>query len=153
MRLPMPGWLRPTRLCGDTAARKRCLTAKPREKALAAVYRALDIDSLNARIMQNLSVSYMFAGYYRKALIMLERNEELFPQIEHIYSTKMGVYILTDQPERAIQEAGKINLAELKIPMVIGYLGLFYSWLGMHSKARQILDRMLSLRQQVRIVP
>jgi len=86
-------------------------------------------------------------------LIILERNEELFPQIEQIYSTKMRVYILTDQPKRAVEEAEKIKLTELEVPMVLAYRGLWYSRLGKHRKARQILERMLTLRQEGRNIP
>jgi TolB-like protein len=123
------------------------------EEAIELFERANRLDPLNPLITHNLSLSYTLAGYYRKALIILERNEELFPQIEQIYCTKMGVYILTDRSKLAAEEAEKINLAKVEVPMVLGYLGLFYSWLGMYGKARQILERMLSLRQEGRNIP
>jgi TolB-like protein len=123
------------------------------EEAIELFERANRLDPLNPLITHNLSLSYTLAGYYRKALIILERNEELFPQIEQIYCTKMGVYILTDRSKLAAEEAEKINLTKLEVPMVLGYLGLFYSWLGIHRKARQILERMFSLRQEGRNIP
>ncbi|UCF97809.1 MAG: hypothetical protein JSV89_21985 [Spirochaetaceae bacterium] len=123
------------------------------EEAIERYVKVDKLDPLHPVTTQNLAVVYMFTGYYHRALLLLEKNEELFPQIEQIYSCKMYIYLKTNQPERALQEGKKIAIKRVETPMVLGYLGLFYSWCGMNDTAQQILERMLLLREKGRIVP
>ena len=113
------------------------------------------VDPLNGFVGWQYCRSLIWAGYFRKAVLEIDKLEELFPQTLHTSMVRAMVYLKLGQFSRAIefteqmiQRCDSPEWVNLFKPNLVNQ----YALAGQLEKARELRKEVLALREQGQIL-
>ena len=124
------------------------------KESLELAEKAHFIDPLNGFVGWQYCRSLIFAGYCRKALLEIDKLEELFPDSLFISMVRANVYLKLGQYDRAIvfteqmiERSDSPEWVNCFKPNLVNQ----YALAGKPAKARQLMKEVLALREQGKI--
>jgi serine/threonine-protein kinase len=117
--------------------------------------RAHDLDPLNGFVGWQYCRSLIWAGYYRKALVEIDKLEELFPDTLHTSMVRAMVFLKLGQytnaiefTEQMIERSDSSEWANLFKPNLVNQ----YALAGQSEKAVAVRKEVIALRRQGKIL-
>jgi len=119
------------------------------EQALVEIKRARELDPLNQHIDNTLGSTLFLARRYDEALIQAKKTLELDNSFLHAYSLLAAIYMAKGMYREAVDAFQEIENRSGVDPITQIYLGSAYAGAGELGKARAILKRVETSKQEV----
>jgi tetratricopeptide (TPR) repeat protein len=114
-----------------------------REKAITAMHKAIEVDSLFKDAYNVLAYGSMHAGNYERAIWAINKYIELAPDEPNVYDSRGDLYLVSGDLDAAIASFLKAIDVEPNYVISLGNLAMWYGFKGDYAAAEEICQTLI----------
>jgi serine/threonine protein kinase/Flp pilus assembly protein TadD len=123
------------------------------EESITRILRAQGLDPVSFPVHQSVARCYAWAGEYEKALEQLRETQQMEPHHPLTYAWFGRVFLGMHRFHDALTELQKGMEVAGRLPLLLELTGCAYGELGLHAKAREILEELRQLSSSRYVSP